>query len=518
MQPQDVLKTILSSDALPTLPTVASKLVSMISHEETAIGDIADVISKDMSLAAKLLKVANSSFYSFATKIGSINQAVSAMGTNAVRSLVLSFSFLNIKRSNRADIFDYDRFWEKSLAAAVAAKLIAAPFQKIEAEEIFIAGLLQNIGEMLIARAYPKQYREVLAEFEKDPSCLVDSELALVGADHTFIGYAVTRHWNFPPFLLEPIRFHHRPEDYTGNDPRLALAIKAVHLADMLVNILYAPRPAMFHAQFREKCQTMIGLDVQSIDRILETVHTDIGRIAEDFGLKIENPKAIEEILQEANIALGLMNLNYEQVNKALVQAKLELQQLNLELEEKNRRLEKLAHLDGLTEVYNHRYFQNFLEKEISRANRNERNISLIMIDVDHFKMFNDENGHQEGDLVLKELCRLIQANLREYDLLARYGGEEFVVVLPETEKQAAETVAEKLRLIINENRFAGEQKNYHVTVSMGVAGIRPAHDPFRRDELIGFADKALYTSKRQGRNRVTVHEPKKKWFGKGWE
>jgi len=97
MRPEDVLKSVLTSDSLPTLPTVASKLVTMTSKEETTISEIANVISKDVSLSAKLLKVANSSFYSFPTKIGSINQAVSVMGTNAVRSLVLSFSFLNIR-------------------------------------------------------------------------------------------------------------------------------------------------------------------------------------------------------------------------------------------------------------------------------------------------------------------------------------------------------------------------------------------------------------------------------------
>lgn len=516
MRPEDVLKSVLTSDALPTLPTVASRLVSMTSQEETTISDIAKVISQDVSLAAKLLKVANSSFYSFPTKIGSINQAVSVMGTNAVRSLVLSFSFLNIQRRNQEDCFDYDKFWEKSLAAAVAAKLITADFKHIEAEEIFIAGLLQNIGEMVIARSFPREYEQILKQTEQGEMSVPAAEQAVLGADHTFIGYAVTKMWKFPDFLIDPIRYHHRPEVYPGEDQKIKLALDAIHLSDLIANILYSRHPEAFHEQFKAKGRTMMGLEDRQIDCVLETVHTAIGQIAHDFGLQIENPKPIQEILQEANIALSLMNLNYEQMNKALVAAKLELQNLTRELAEKNQRLEKLAHVDGLTEVYNHRYFQNFLGKEISRADRNEHKISLIMIDVDHFKLFNDEYGHLAGDYILKELCRLIQEHLREYDLLARYGGEEFTVVLPETGQAEAEIVAEKLRAVIAGHLFSDGEHGYQITVSMGVATLQPAQDPFKRNDLIDFADKALYESKRRGRNRVTVYESRKKWFKKG--
>jgi diguanylate cyclase (GGDEF)-like protein len=303
---------------------------------------------------------------------------------------------------------------------------------------------------------------------------------------------------------------------YKGKDPTMKMVIDVVHLSDFIINILYSPHPEIFHKAFREKCRSLVGLEAQAIERILKTVHTEIGRIANEFGIKIDNPKSVEEILQEANIALSLMNLNYEQMNKALVATKLELQKLTRELAEKNRRLEKLAHIDGLTEVYNHRYFQNYLEKEVSRADRNEKSISLVMIDVDHFKAFNDVHGHLAGDFILKELCRLIQGKLREYDLLSRYGGEEFAVVLPETEKADAETVAEKLRQSIEDHLFAGPEGEYQITVSMGVASIQPVKDTFKRNDLIDFADRAMYESKRKGRNRVTVYASGKKWFGKG--
>jgi len=110
MHPEDILKTVLSSTELPTLPTVASALISLTSREDTTLTDIADLVSKDIALSAKILKVSNSAFYSFPQQIGSINQAVSILGINAVRSLVLSFSFLSIRTGKKATILIFKNF------------------------------------------------------------------------------------------------------------------------------------------------------------------------------------------------------------------------------------------------------------------------------------------------------------------------------------------------------------------------------------------------------------------------
>ena len=111
MDKNELLLAVLGSDELPTLPTVASKLISLTSKEETTLSDIADLVSQDISLSSKILKVSNSAFYSFPQQIGSIKQAVSILGTNAVRSLVLSFSFLTMKAGKKKGHFDFEKFW-----------------------------------------------------------------------------------------------------------------------------------------------------------------------------------------------------------------------------------------------------------------------------------------------------------------------------------------------------------------------------------------------------------------------
>ena len=247
---------------------------------------------------------------------------------------------------------------------------------------------------------------------------------------------------------------------------------------------------------------------------ILQTVDAEIAETARFFALNIRSTKSVEDILMEANAALSVMNLNYEQMNKELVAAKIQLQKLTRELTEKNQQLEKLVHLDGLTGVYNHRFFQGFLDKEIQRVKRTQGCLSLIMADVDHFKDFNDRYGHQAGDLVLKEICRLILGQLREYDILSRYGGEELAVVLPETSAEQAAGVAERLRGIITGHTFTLGPEPYAVTLSFGVAGLPGHNSKSAKDLLIAAADKALYQAKKKGRNRVCVAPVKKKWGG----
>ncbi len=516
MNQEDVLAAVLGSDELPTLPTVASKLLAMTSREETTLTDIANLISKDMALSSKVLKVSNSAFYSFPQQIGSINQAVSILGSNAVRSLVLSFSFLEIESKQGRTNFDFQRFWKVSLAGAVAAKLILEQVPDADTEEIFISGLLQNMGQLIFACTMGEQFNKVLEQTREDNTeeCRIEEEV--IGADHCIVGYTVAKHWGFPPVFLEPIRYHHHPERYEGTDPQMAQNIHTVYLSSLLTNILYSEKPEEYHKQFRMEAKRLLGLKVLAINRILKEVHKEVDKAADYFGLKIQPTKSVAEILQEANLKLSLLNLSYEEMNRELIASKMELEKLTRELEHKNNLLENLANIDGLTEVHNHRYFQNFLDKEINRSIRNGRTISILLADIDHFKKFNDTYGHQTGDFILKEFCRITKERIRQYDLLARYGGEEFIFVLPETEPADARTVAEKIRKVVEEHTFDDGEQTYHVTVSIGIASARPSGGGnFKKHEFIGLADEALYEAKRRGRNQVAMYQPKKKkkWF-----
>jgi two-component system cell cycle response regulator len=514
MEREHILKSILQSDELPTLPHVASELITLAAREDTTVADIAALVSQDIALSAKILKVSNSSFYSFPQEIGSINQAVGILGMNAVRSLVLSFSFLSIKSSKDNNRFDFTFFWEKSLASAVAAKLILEHVQGANTEQIFVSGLLQNLGELVLAMTFPDEYNSVLEKVEENQDDILGAEEATFGLNHALVGTEVTKNWGFPDILVLPIQYHHDPKAYRGKNNSLSLTIRAVYLSDLLINILFSDTPEMYHKQFRKEAAQLLKLIPEQIEDILGRVHLVVKEAGTYFNLRMKPTNSVQEILQEANIRLSLINLDYDQMNKQLILAKMHLENMTSELENKNKILGNLANIDGLTGIYNHRFFQNALDKEISRSIRHETQLSILLIDIDHFKKFNDTYGHQIGDFILTKFSNTLKENIRKYDTLARYGGEEFVIILPETGPEDAIVTAKKLREIIASTTFKDTNEEYHVTASFGHACSTPALvDNFSKNELINHADLALYQAKENGRNRVETYVPKKKWF-----
>lgn len=158
---------------------------------------------------------------------------------------------------------------------------------------------------------------------------------------------------------------------------------------------------------------------------------------------------------------------------------------------------------DELTGLFNFRYFRRQLDSEIKRADRYHHPLSLMMLDIDHFKHYNDLHGHPKGNQILIQIARQIRENTRQTNTVARYGGEEFVILLPETDKEVAIEAAERLCLIIEEAAFPHQslQPGGNLTVSLGVASY--PHDAGDGEGLIQAADRCLYEAKREGRNRV---------------
>lgn len=178
-------------------------------------------------------------------------------------------------------------------------------------------------------------------------------------------------------------------------------------------------------------------------------------------------------------------------------------------IQEANQRLEHLAITDGLTELYNHRYFRERLEEEFERARRYGQPLSCIIIDLDDFKKINDTYGHLVGDSLLKEIGLSIRAAVRKNDVVARYGGEEFVALMPQTGLEGGRTEAERLCREVAVRSFSDLPEDYRVTVSIGLA-VLDTETMNSVDAFIRAADDALYVAKTTGKNKVVVHDPQK--------
>ena len=208
------------------------------------------------------------------------------------------------------------------------------------------------------------------------------------------------------------------------------------------------------------------------------------------------------EALKDKNEKLILKEKELLNFNQTLEQ---KVEERTFELKEANEKLSELASTDSLTKVLTRRAIFTKFNEEIDRAARYKRPLVIAMVDVDHFKKFNDTEGHVLGDEALKKIAQAFCTNLRKSDAVGRYGGEEFLLVLPETKLQSAREIAERLRHNIEKISFQGQKEEAYLTVSMGLAAF-PEHGT-NADDLVQAADHGLYMAKQKGRNQIVCEK-----------
>jgi putative nucleotidyltransferase with HDIG domain len=215
---------------LPTLPTVVSKMIELVDNPKTSAASLARLISADQSMTARILKLANSAYYGFSREISTVNMAIIVMGFNAVKDMGLSLSVFNIfGNSMSVKNFDVAQFWEHSIGCGLAAKLMAGRYHHSKMGEAFVAGLLHDIGKIILDQYFHKEFEEIMGRAGNGAD-LDAAEMAVVGTGHGEIGGWLADKWRLPLVISESIRLHHQPLDAV-NDPGL---VAIVHIANFL--------------------------------------------------------------------------------------------------------------------------------------------------------------------------------------------------------------------------------------------------------------------------------------------
>jgi putative nucleotidyltransferase with HDIG domain len=226
----DILDRMVS---LVSLPRIIFEIDRVINDPRSSATHVADVVGKDPGLTMKLLKMVNSAFYSFSLKIDTVSRAVAILGSEELRTLALATSVLEMFKGIPADLVDMKSFWEHSVACGTAARTIANSMNIANAERLFVAGLLHDIGRIVIYKHLPSQGREVLLHAQQTGCLLRSAELEMLGFDHTQIGGMLMKKWQFPLVLEQALTCHHQP---TLSQHPLEASI--VHVADILANAL----------------------------------------------------------------------------------------------------------------------------------------------------------------------------------------------------------------------------------------------------------------------------------------
>jgi putative nucleotidyltransferase with HDIG domain len=271
----DARKFIRSIDSLPTLPSVVAKVSEIIDSPNASAADINNVIRQDISLSARILKLVNSSFYGFPRRISSITHAVVILGFNTVRNVALS-AFVLDAFAARDLPFGYREFWIHSLGVGVAANALAKNRGVVEAEDAFIAGLLHDVGKIVLHQFARDEFASAL-RVVKDKDCLlVEAEQEVLGLTHAHVGSMLLDAWHLPPRLVDAVAKHHVPDGSSEPDELASV----VHLADIFTRALLVGNggdgriPRASHDAW-----TKLKLELSQIDELFKEIAVDIRKV-----------------------------------------------------------------------------------------------------------------------------------------------------------------------------------------------------------------------------------------------
>jgi diguanylate cyclase (GGDEF)-like protein len=487
---------------LPSPPAVAERILDIAQDAGADLARLADAISVDPATTAKILRTANSPLYSRQRKSANLRQALSLLGLNASISLALSFSLARAVQPERGGGLDVTHLWRRSLLAAVCTRELGRAVGRADGEELFLAGLLQFIGVLALDRLDPGLYAGMALAAQTSEG-LAAHERPRLGSDHARVGGWLLANWGLPEPLCDAVaaRLQAKSEVEGGETDAFT---RCVAYGAATAEIWLAPEPPDDALErLIRGLHVMLELDDAGVRDLLEMMRRRIPETESVFETQLIAPPDADLLLEQARELMMVRNLQALEETRMLRDTAEVLRSRAAELEERGRR-------DSLTDLFNRARLDELLHAELRTAGEQGWPVSVLFIDIDHFKSVNDSHGHATGDEVLRRAAQLLKACTREADIVGRYGGEEFVVLLPGNGANEASVVAERiLRAFRRARHVSKEGREFGITVSIGGATHETGSGAYRSmHELMDAADRALYAAKYQGRDQLVVAHP----------
>ncbi len=493
-----LLEKLVKAEAIPSPPGVALEIVRLNRDDDVDIERLASVVERDPAIAAKLLKMANSASFGRPGQISDIHQAIVTLGLRSVNMLALSFSVVAVaSRKTRSD-FDYPRFWTATGVTATAARVLAGRFQPRLKDEAFLAGLLANFAQLVIAEAAPREYGRVATAVGRHGEALLDAERKVYGADHAAIGEQLLRSWSLPERVARAVGAHHDPDAVGDEDETARELARIVCVADSWGELYSAGEVERDARRLSEVAERHLGADIESLRNLLHTVDEAVPEMMELLAFDEVDPAALAEVRVQATEQLVRESLALNQQIGAVATSVERLRSEKQALEEK-------ATTDPLTGLRNRGFFDETLAGELERAAQDGRPIGLLILDIDHFKSVNDTYGHRAGDELLRAVAGAISAEAAAEETVCRYGGEEIAVIAPGATPERLRERAERLRTVVAQTAIESGGERVARTVSVGGCAALRVPGPEIAPGLIEWADAELYRAKTGGRNRCHV-------------
>lgn len=469
---------------LPSLPSIAIKIIDLAGRPDTNLNQINHYISLDPALAVRIVKTANSPLYKSRHPISNISQAVNILGMHGVMTIALSFSLTDslMKQSrNMLNPASSGLFWRRSITSALACRALGKRLGMSRLlDDLFLAALLQDIGILAFCALLPEDYSGIIDTATSHEE-IYNMERNQFGIGHDELGGALLAHWKLPIYIIDACKRSHHVAG--SNQPGINECVAA---SGSITDYFLTPGDEARITAAIHVTHSSLGLDKFALMEVLEDMKNELQHVEELFTISILNSNQLNGLVDEARELL---------TTRTLI---------------KIRELENKVQHDGLTGAHNRSYFDDALRSEFLFSCQQETPLALAMIDIDHFKVVNDTYGHIAGDGILVAIVRTISEQIRQTDVLCRYGGEEFALILPGTSINDARHLLTRIQENIQAIAYKLDSGHIiKVTASIGLAVNMDREKSFMDERaMLDAADCALYAAKHSGRDRIMEWNP----------
>ncbi|MFI0474177.1 diguanylate cyclase [Halomonas sp. HMF6819] len=488
--PSFLSRSLRQTASLPSLPAVVMQVLEVARMPSASLKEYAGVIEHDPALTARLIAVANTAHH-----VRSPNPAITSfeatqrLGTDATLATVLSFALFKDEQTSDIAL----PTWQRAIASAAIASQLAQKCCPERLGQVFTVALLQDIGILALQMAYPEEAQALYAQRDLSHMELAKEERQRFGCDHTLIGAWLAAKWGLPESLVHIIDESH---DSVFTEDPVALCVR---FSGPLADAWLSPNAPQSFSTLLFELSSAQSEHVALLESLFHRMHQQIQLLSDLLKLAVPLPIESQSVLSEAKQLLFQHALS--------ISARLEAQQERFhKLEKQHDALLEHSRLDPLTQLANRAWLEEQLKERFEICRQKQRIMSVVFIDLDHFKTLNDRYGHRIGDEVLQCFGKALLSLVDASDVAGRYGGEEFLIILPDETAQKALRLARRIMQLLEKEPMAFDNiKPLYVTVSIGIACM--ADGVFESEhELIAAADQSMYNIKRSGRSGVSIY------------
>lgn len=484
---------------LPTTIDVAMKLISLGKDHNAGQNEYAQLISADAGLCAKVLALANSSWFGVRNRVTRPQMAVSLMGLGTIRTLALSYCLTGLHHELRLSADESKRFWAASIYKAIAAQKILEESDPKLAEEAFAAAIFQDIAIPVMFGIARPQIEPMLGDANMSCPQQLEFERTLFGVDHMVAGQQLAAHLELPVCFQDMIRFHHGKNKLNEVVDAQPMSM-ALHVAALLPHQIGVWHIAEMN-QLKKALDKIPSSEPRDAGEFLRSIERSFNILCEQFQCDsdhINMADLYEQVTREmADNTSRLVVTVQDLMHQAAATGK----ELNMLMHETDH-LEKAAVSDALTGTLNRLGFETHGREMLEQAADDPHGFAILYMDLDGFKQLNDTYGHSAGDAALKRFAETAGRTLREGDLLARVGGDEFIIMLQAVSDAEARNVADRLLANV---RQSNQGHKLTLGLSIGLLWIQPNGSIYPLDTVVQAADRLMYQAKRAGRGGLQM-------------